>query len=296
MSQTAVIEPPHLQFRAGLQENVVRRAIATGSWKFNTREENVTGLAWMVAITGCFLLVGLAGILFLEKPLVITLSGRAGLGASDAESTELTMAELQAMEEVREVEPVEQQQEMTLEDIPQPIDIPLDIADLPELAEALVTEDVFTVPAAPKIEEIIKPIDPTEPKPKPKPKQVAQTQPKLKANRATSTAATMAGGSVGSGGGSGGNGAVGSGSGKGRFPKPNYPSTARARGVSGQVTLALSINPAGQVESASAVSSRGGFNAEEQDAVAGFVQRNWKFPAGSYRRHTVNIVFNLSSR
>lgn len=264
-------------------------AARAGAWRFQRREENVTALSWVVAVAGSVLLVGLAGILFAEAPFSITLSGRAGQGASDANTTELSMAELQAMEETPEVQPTEQ---VTPEEVPPPVEVPLEVPDLPELAEALVTEDVFTVPAAPKIESMVKPIDPAQPKPKPKP--VAAAKPR--ASRATSMAAVTPGGTQGSGGGSGGSGAIGSGSGTGKFPKPNYPSTARARGVSGRITLALSINPAGQVDSASAVGSQGGFNSQEQDTVAGFVQRNWRFPTGSYRKHTVNIVFNLSSR
>jgi protein TonB len=288
MSQMAVLDSPRMALQDKAFVAAPPKAVAAGAWRFQRREENLTGWSWMVAITGSFLLVGLVGAFLVEAPLAITLSGRAGQGASDTNSTELTMAELQAMEEEPEIQPQEQ---VTPEEVPQPIEVPVELPELPELAEALVTEDVFTVPAAPEIETMVKPIDPAKPKPKPK-VVVAQPRPR----RATSTAAVTPGGTQGSGGGSGGSGAVGSGSGKGKFPKPNYPSTARARGVTGQVTLALSINPAGQVENASAVSSQGGFNSQEQDTIAGFVRRNWQFPTGSYRKHTVNIVFNLRSR
>ena len=160
--------------------------------------------------------------------------------------------------------------------------------DLPELAEALITDDVFTVPAAPRIEDALRPIDPTPPKPKVQP---APARPR--SSRPTTVASGAQGGTQGNGGGGGGSSATGAGSGGGRMPRPSYPSSARSRGISGSMTLALSVTPAGVVESASVVSCQGAFTSGEQATVASFVRRNWRFPSGAYRKHTVPIVFKL---
>lgn len=285
MSPTALIGSSGLD----LQDKVAggsRAGALPETWRFRQRDENIAPLSWVVAIAASFFLIGVIGLFQKEMPLVITLGGRAGQGASDTAATDLTMAELHAMEATPEV--TEEQILPAVVPIADPIEV---LQDLPELAEALVTEDVFTVPAAPQIEEALRPVDPAKPRPKP---QLAPARPR--ASRATTTAAGAQGGTQGSGGGAGGSGNVGAGGGSGKFPKPNYPSSARSRGVSGHIILALTISPAGQVESASAISSQGGFTSGEQDAVAGFVERHWRFPTGAYRKHTVNIVFNLSSR
>ncbi|MDZ4289737.1 MAG: energy transducer TonB [Prosthecobacter sp.] len=285
MSPTALIGSTGLD----LQQKAAggsRSPALVRTWRLGQHDENLAPLSWVVAIAASFLLIGVIGLFQKEMPLEITLGGRAGQGASDTETTELTMAELHAMEETPEV--TEEQILPAVVPIADPIEV---LQDLPELAEALVTEDVFTVPAAPKIEEALRPVDPAKPRPRPQP---APARPR--ASRATTMASGTQGGTQGSGGGAGGSGAVGAGSGSGKFPKPNYPSSARARGVSGLITLALTIGPAGKVEDAAAISSNGGFTSGEQDTVASYVERNWRFPTGAYRKHTVNIVFNLSSR
>lgn len=287
MYSTAFVDSPRMALPKQVLHPSPPKAVVRGTWRLARADEDVTGLAWVVALCACFLLVGLVGIWWSDAPLEITLSGRAGMGASDANTSEMTMAELQAEEQVSEVTTTEP----VTPEVPQPMEVQQQISDLPELAEALVTEDVFTVPAAPKIETAIQTVDPAAPKPKEKPKPTV-----AKPRRATSVAATTTSGTQGSGGGAGGNGTVGAGSGNGKYPKPNYPSTARARGVAGQVILSLSINPAGKVEDASAVSSTGGFNSQECETIASFVERFWQFPPGAYRKLKQPIVFRLDSR
>lgn len=285
MSQMALIGSPGFDLQ-GKSAAVARPAPLPGIWRVRQRDDSITALSWVVAIAASFLLIGIIGMFQKVEPFEISLGSRAGQGASDNESTELTMAELHAMEEAPEI--ATEQVLPAVVEIAQPLEV---LEDLPELAETLTTEDVFSVPAAPRIEDALKPIDPAKPKPKPQ-----AATPRPRASRAVTTAAGTPSGTQGNGGGSGGTLAAGSGSGKGVFPKPTYPSSAQARGISGRVTIALSVNPAGRVESASAISSQGGFTSSEQDAVARDVARTWRFPPGAYRKHTVNIVLKLSSR
>ncbi len=246
-----------------------------GNWQIRRQEESLSGLSWLVAISGIFLLIGISGLRF-QGFEPITFSGRAGLGAVENESTDVSMAELLADAETLQENPTETPVEETLE-VPVPVEVPLEMQDVPELTEALVPEDVFTIPAAPKIEVALKPVDPAAPKPKAKPKPVAA---KPRSSRAASTV-TATGGTEGSGGGGGGSGRTGSGAGKGKVPTPPYPSGARSRKVSGTLTFSLKVSPAGKVEYAAVVSSNcinGGFTASEQSQIASYICRNWFLP------------------
>jgi protein TonB len=283
MSQMALIGSPALSIP--LQESSVTSARANTTWRFCPKEECLCGVAWLTAIAGSFLLIGLIGVLRFEVPMVITLSGAAGMGASEVASQDTTMAELQAMEEAPEVVSNEMETPEIIE-VPDIVELTPEMLDLPELTEALITEDLFTVQAAPVIETVLKVVDPAKPKPKPKPQPtVAKAAPR----RATSTVAAP-GGTQGSGGGGGGNGAVGSG-GKGKFPAPPYPSFARSRGIKGSVTLTIRVSPSGSVDSVS-VSSGTGFS-ELDNYAASWVRNNWRFPTGTVRSFRLPIAFKL---
>ncbi|MEN3942956.1 TonB family protein [Prosthecobacter sp. SYSU 5D2] len=281
MSQMALIGSPALSLPR--QETSAVSARASTTWRFCPREDSLCGVAWLVAIAGSFLLIGLIGMLRFEVPMVITLSGAAGMGASEVASQDTTMAELQAMEEAPEVVSNEMETPEILE-VPEIVEVTPEMLDLPELTEALITEDLFTVQAAPVIETVLKVVDPAKPKPKPQPT-VAKAAPR----RATSTVAAP-GGTQGSGGGGGGNGAVGSG-GKGKFPAPPYPSFARSRGIKGSVTLTIRVSPSGSVDSVS-VSSGTGFS-ELDNYAASWVRNNWRFPTGTVRSFRLPIAFKL---
>ena len=259
------------------QANAAGRARVSGSWQVRRSEESLFGLSWLVAIAGTFLLIGMVGMLKFRGFEPITFSGRAGLGAVDNLSTDTSMADLPATEESLNENPTDVPVDETLE-VPEPVEIPLEMQDLPELTDALVTEDVFTVPAAPKIEVAMKPVDPATPKLKPKPKAVAA---KPRSSRATSTVTTV-GGTEGSGGGNGGGGRIGSGSGKGnKRPQPPYPSGARSRKVEGKLMFSFKVSPSGKVEYAAVISSNctnGGFTAAEQSQIASWICRNWLIP------------------
>jgi len=281
----ALLGTPAMSFPNKALEVTPARPVMT-AWRFRCQDESLSGLSWLVAIAGSFLLIGMVGILRFEVPLMITLSGAAGMGASEVASQDTTMAELQAMEEAQEV--ISNDLEATeIIEVPEIMEVTQEMLDLPELTEALITEDLFTVPAAPKIETALRPVDPTKPKPQPKPQpKMARQQPR----RATTTASGTPGGTQGSGGGGGGNGAVGSG-GKGRFPSPPYPSFARSRGMKGTVTLTVRVSPAGMVENAT-VSGSTGFS-ELDSYAARWVRNNWRFPTGAVRSFRLPISFKL---
>lgn len=253
---------------------------SASSWRFLNREEGFAPLAWLVALTASFLLVGLAGLAREDGPFTIEL-GSAGLPAGqELASQETTMAELQAMETVEETavsEPIEVPLEM-----PTPVELPPELTDLPEMVPALVTEDLFTVPAAPKLETALTPVEAPKAQPKPRP---APAQPTRTARRPATTVAT------GGTGGSPGTGMAGAGGGGGRFPSPPYPSFARARGIQGSVMLTILVNAAGAVESAVVAGSTG--YSELDNHAASWVRRNWRFPPGEARSFKLPIVFKL---
>ena len=288
MSTTAFLGSSALTFREpAVPVDRMPQPVRTSSWRFLSPEENLRPLSWLVAVTGVFLLTGIAGLVREEPGLVITLSGAAGKGASEVASQDTTMAELQALEQAPEIQ-TDATATPEVVEVPELTQVVPDVADLPELTEALVTEDVFAVPAAPRIETALQPVTPAaRPKPKPQPRQVA-AQPGR--SRATTTAAGAPGGTQGNGGGGGGNGAVGSG-GKGRFPAPPYPSFARSRGIQGSVTLTVRVSPSGIVEDAT-VSAGTGFS-ELDNYAASWVRRNWRFPAGAVRSFRLPISFKL---
>lgn len=275
MSQMATFGSAHLSFAHKAQGGQAAASISApaNSTRFRDRQENHCYLSWLVAISGSFLIVGMVGMLIAQPFGAIELGGRAGLGATDGDAIDVSMADLLADNEAPQVNPDEIPQEETPE-IPTPQEMALELEDLPVLTEALDVEDLFTIPTAPKIETAMKPVDPAKPKPEPKPSSVA----KQRSSRAASPNA-MAGGTTGAGGGNGGTGTQGAGAGgKSRTPQPPYPPGARSRGVVGSVSFTIRVNLLGKVESAAVTSSNGtngGFTSADQSYVAAYIQRNW---------------------
>lgn len=251
------------------------------------KDEDLAALSWLVAILASFVMVGIYGAVTDHGIIPITLQGAPGAGANEAPAVETTMAELQAMEEQTEVV---QEEVLEVPEIVEPVQAMEQFEDIPEIAEALVTEDVFIIPAAPKIETALRPVDPVV-KPKPEVKRTPAPRP---ATRTASTAAPSrtggATGMAGGGGGGGGNGASGSG-GKGKFPAPPYPSFARSRGMQGTCSLSIRVAPSGSVESVS-VSRSTGFSDLDSHAVS-WVRRNWRWPVGASRSYVLPVVFRL---
>ncbi|SKA91885.1 hypothetical protein SAMN02745166_01806 [Prosthecobacter debontii] len=271
MSQMALLASPVVSLPTKAA-TAAPRVSSKPSLRLRCQDENLCALSWLVAISGTFLLIGIVGMLRFEIPLPFTLSGRAGLGAADNEFTDMSMADLLAEAEMDQVNPTTEMQQETVE-IPDPIEVPIEQLDLPEVTEALVTEDLFTVPAAPKIEEALKPVDPAKPKPISKPKAVS----KPTSSRAASTVAKP-NGTSGNGGGGGGGGTVGSGLGKGIFPTPPFPSSAVSRGVTGVVRFNLRFNQLGKVEYAEVASSQctnGGLTTAEQNVLSSYIRKTW---------------------
>lgn len=278
----AAFGTPQLSFATDAAPgSVAAQAAGTAkSTRFRDRQESHCYLSWLVAWSGSFLLVGLVGLLLVAPLAPIELGGRPGLGATEGEATDLSMAELLADNEVDQVNPTEIEQVETVE-IPDPVEVTLEIEEVPELTDVLDVEDLFTIPSAPKIETAMKPVDPAKPKPKPKPRSTAQPR----SSRAASPNA-MAGGTTGAGGGNGGTGTQGAGAGgKSRTPQPPYPPGARARGVQGKVFFSIRINLMGKVESAVVTSSQctnGGFTSADQEYLASYIRRNWVLGSSYY--------------
>jgi len=250
-------------------------------WRRSSTIQSWVTLCWVVGISGCFLTVGLLGLLAADLPPIHLRSLEADLATEHA-MIETSMAELQTLE-ASEDEPAETEPVLPVE-IPEAIETPPETLDLPELAEALTMEDVFAIPTAPKIEDALRPVDPVvKPKPAPAPTPRPRTQ---TTTRSTTPAATPRSGTAG---GSGTGGATGSG--RGKFPSPPYPAFARSGGMQGTVRLSISVGASGAVESVTVMGSTG-FSALDSYA-ASWVRRNWRWPGGSANRYTLPLTFRL---
>ncbi|MBV6501587.1 MAG: hypothetical protein CJBNEKGG_04102 [Prosthecobacter sp.] len=231
------------------------------------------GLSWLVAVTTCFLAVGVAGLLEPEDSMPTLLSGVPGAAVGEASGMAAVMVDVQAEDTSVAEEVVEPTFEVT--EVPPMPDVVEAVQDLPELTQALVTEDLFVVPSAPKVETALRPVDPVEPKPVNRP-----------APRRTNSSTTASSGGATSGtgsqaGGSGGAGTAGMAASRGRFviPRPSYPSSLKALGVSGTVRLNIQVGMSGRPESVSIASSSG--SAALDEFAASWVRRNGRGPAGS---------------
>lgn len=283
MSSFAMTSPPPLVSTPPAL-NPARFSEKSGVLKLVEKpNENILAVSWLLAITVAFFVTGVVGFLQPDFPAIqITLSGMAGAGQDDAPAQETTMAELEAQ--------LEQSSETVVEEVPVEIPEPIEMVpevteDIPEIAEALVTEDVFTVPVAPQIEQALTPVDPAKPKPQVKPQPRRPTA-RVASSRSTGTSTGTA---AVSGGGSG-TGTSGTG-GAGRMPKPPYPSWARSAGIQGTVRVSISVTPSGDVASASVIGTCGSSRLDEH--AASCVRRMWKFPPGASRRYNFPISFRL---
>lgn len=287
MTSPALFANPHLGLHA--MESRTHSAAScppkSSLPKIKQSQEHL-GLSWLVAVTACFLFVGLAGTMTSEEGMPFLLSGVPGEGQGDeaaATGMEAMMTDVQT-EEANTVEQTIEQPQEVMELPPMP-DV-VEVQELPEINEALVAEDLFVVPSAPKVETALRPVDPVEPKP------VARTTPR----RATSTTTRSAGNSSGAAtqaGGTGGAGSAGMASTRGKFviPRPSYPSSLKALGVSGTVRLSIQVGMSGRPESVSIASSSG--SAALDEFAASWVRRNGRGPAGSPGRIIAPLSFVL---
>lgn len=258
-----------------------RPAVAK-SWQLKAVED-LAKWAWLVAITASFLSIGIAGLWGGIGPVPVLVSFKAPSADLDSSADSAMMAELVAESAPSEVAP-----EVTtdIQEVPPPVEITPQSMDLPELAEALATEDVFTIPTAPKIEDALQPVDPVAPKPEVK--RVTSTKPSTP-RRPTSTRPAISGSGTGAGTGTGGGG--GSGTGNFVIPRPSYPSTLRSMGVQGTVRLRIVVGASGRASSVTVIGTSG--NSTLDQYAAGWVRRNGKAPPGEVRTVIAPLSFVL---
>lgn len=235
-------------------------------------------LSWVLGISGSLLAVGIIGLFAPDLPPIHLKTLEDLAAAEDLPAIETSMAELLTLEASDEV-PAETEPLLPLE-MTEPVEVPLENLDLPEIAEALTAEDVFAIPTAPRIEDALRPVDPVV-KPKPAPAPPRPSTPTASGGTRSSTPQA---------GSSGGTGSAGS-SGKGKFPAPPYPSFARSGGMQGTVRLSISVGASGAVESVTITGSTG-FSSLDSYA-ASWVRRNWRWPGGSAKRYTLPLTFKL---
>ncbi len=160
-----------------------------------------------------------------------------------------------------------------------PPEEPVPAADSPP--EPLLTAEViYEVPPAPPLESAMRIYEPALAKLKPTPApQPRRTEPSAPRPAAPSGPAAPPGPAPAARGG------------KGKFPPPPYPSFAKAKGLTGTVTLSVRVSAAGDVTSASVAGSCG---AAALDAhAASWVTRRWKWPAGAARSFRLPVTFRL---
>lgn len=235
-------------------------------------------LSWVLGISSSLLAVGIIGLFAPDLPPIHLKTLEDLAAADDLPAIETSMAELLTLEASDEV-PAETEPVLPLE-MTEPVEVPLENLDLPEIAEALTLEDVFAVPTAPKIEDALRPVDPVV-KPKPAPAPPRPSTPTARTGTRSTT--PQAGSSTGTG-------TAGS-SGKGKFPSPPFPSFARSSGMQGTVRLSISVGASGAVESVTITGSTG-FSSLDSYA-ASWVRRNWRWPGGAAKRYTLPLTFKL---
>jgi protein TonB len=157
---------------------------------------------------------------------------------------------------------------------------------IPEVVEPVMPENViFPVPEKQEIIEPIKMVEVVKkPEPKPTPKPPA---PRPRPQTVQSSGTGTGGGTSGAGTGmrTGGSGS------RGRFPAPPYPSWARSAGVSGSVTVAISTDATGTVTGVRVLATSGSARLDAETCA--FIQRRWRFPAGTPTVHRQPVIFKL---
>ncbi len=245
-------------------------------------------LSWMLAIAlACLGIGGLGLTRPVHRPFQLLSMTPAPVGE---EKFDLSMVEMSAptAEDSSETPVEEIALDMVLPQLETlPELVPETQEDLPEVAEVLTADDLFTVPAAPPVDDMLKPETPRRPAPTPAPPARPRTTPTTAA-RSPATGSTATGTATG---GTGGTGTSARGSSKGYFPAPPYPAAARSRGIQGTVYLSITFGANGRVTAAS-VSRSSGYS--DLDRVAGdWVRRNWRAPAGQIGTFRQPVQFRL---
>ena len=283
MSSAVFISPSQIDCLPEVRRNVtVAPQSFLGTLKSN---EDQAGWSWLLAFTACFLVVGIIGLQGGLGPDVVLRSYQPPSAMLDSAADSAVMADLVSTEAAEEITP-----EVAMEvaqEIPPAVELVTQTQELPDLVEALATEDLFTLSTAPKIEEALRPKDPSPQKPEvrrtPTPTPASSTS-----KRTTSTRTSGAGSGTGaSGSGSG------SGSGGGAFiiPRPTYPSSLRSLGVQGTVRLRITVGTSGRASSVTVIGTSG--NSTLDQYAAGWVRRNGKAPPGEVRTVIAPLSFVL---
>ncbi len=246
-------------------------------------------LCWMVAITACFLVVGVIGVFEGDGYVPLMLEGKKGDPGEGRTMLEAAMVDIQS----EEISPETVEETVEEIEVPTPVEVLEMPQELPEIVPALVTEDVFTIPTPPRVETALRPVEPKPAQPQPKPKAVAKPNvrrgPTASPARGPQGSATTASGGGGTGG--GGNTGVGLSAASFKLPKPPYPSHLKSMGVTGSVRLLIYTNVSGRVESVSVVSSSG--NSALDEYAASWARRNGRAPAGIAGKIMAPLTFRL---
>jgi len=241
-------------------------------------------LSWVLAVSAACLAVGLFGLL---QPVdAVYQFAKMADKAASPELAALTMLELAAPPAAEEAVATE---DLPPEVIPQP-DVTVEMTppevDLEPVPVELTVADVFEVPAAPEIEDMLTPV---EPKPETTPRPTPTTQPRRTTASSPSSGRSSPSGVAG--GTAGGTGSSTKEASKGYFPHPPYPAAARSRGMQGTVYVSVSFDAGGRVTGAS-ISRSSGYSDLDR-AASDWVRRHWRGPAGQAGTFRQPIQFRL---
>lgn len=285
MSSAVFISPSQIDCLPEVRRHVT---VAPPSFLGTLRSnEDQAGWSWLLAFSACFLVVGIIGLQGDLGPDVVLRSYQPPSAMLDSAADSAVMADLVSTEAAEEITP-----EVAMEvaqEIPPSLELVTQTQELPDLVEALATEDLFTLSTAPKIEEALRPKDPSPQKPEVR-RTPTPTPARSTPKRTTSTRTSGTG--TGSGTGASGSGS-GSGSGGGAFiiPRPTYPSSLRSLGVQGTVRLRITVGTSGRASSVTIIGTSG--NSTLDQYAAGWVRRNGKAPPGEVRTVIAPLSFVL---
>lgn len=238
------------------------------SSRFRALGEVPAAWSWLLALSGSFLAIGIAGLFAADLPPIHLKTAYEEPAVEELPLSDAPMAELVAMEEESE-EPTESTDsvEIPTEFTEPPAPTPTELG-LPDIADPLTAKDIFSVPAAPEIETALRPVEP-ESRPKPRP---VSTTPRKSSSTSSSTASRSTSGS--SSGRAGGSGATSGGTRRVIQSYPPYPSFAKSAGMQGTVGVSITFSPSGSVSSVR-VTSTSGYTALDQ-YTADYVRRNYR--------------------
>ncbi len=249
-----------------------------GGWRV-VSEPTEVGRAWVVAVGGVFVMVGVVGLMRPISGVGWVEPAAAGRVEVLAEADEaaggvmVEIAELPLMREERVtlVEPaaVEPVASLVVPEVSEVLDGPL-------LVEVLDADELLAVPPAAAVEPMLEPLARGRAEPRVKPAVPRRAV-------AGAVAAGAAGAAVVEG--------RPRGVGVARLPAPPYPSFARSRGWQGTTFLSITVSPSGLVAKAEVVRSSG--YSELDRYAAGWVQKRWRWPAGDQRIFRQPVVFRL---